>query len=98
MVTEQRTFFIQSSNWLPIMCQVLLWQLNNDERKVIVPASQTYNIVGKTDVKQVNTYRITNCVKCYDGIAQRVVRENNKDGAVTFSAVYLSVLPLTTAT
>ena len=49
-------------------------------------------------IKQINTYRITNCDKCYEEIAQRVVRENNKVGAVTFNAVCISVLPLIAVT
>lgn len=49
-------------------------------------------------VKQVNTCRITNCDKCYRGIVQRVVRENNKGGAITFSAVCVPVLLLMIAT
>lgn len=50
--------------------------------------------MGKTDTKQGNTYRFINCNKCYEGIVQRVVRENNKSSIITFSAVRMSVLPL----
>lgn len=54
--------------------------------------------MGKTDTKQGNMYRFINCNKCYEGIVQRVVRENNKDGIITFSAACMSVLLLVIAT